>query len=212
VAVQSSEFLVEGTVSSRSAELVFGSIDGLFSVLGIIAAAGSAALLPAEIFTTGMGGAVAGALSVFAATYLSETHEKKTRLLEAIEQSNRKRARASNGNKKKAAPLTTKHPKVSQLLGTINRRAFVSGLVTAMTSGFASLILLLPLVMLPQPYSITASIVLGVVLLFLLGAFRGVALKQSPATSAIKMVVLGVIVILASQSLGGFVLKLVTHG
>ena len=190
---------------------MFGSIDGLFSVLGIIAAAGSAALLPAEIFTTGMGGAIAGALSVFAATYLAETHEKKTRLLEALEESNRKRARVANGNKKKPTPLTTKHPKVSQLLGIINRRAFASGLVTATTSGFASLLLLLPLVILPQPYSVTGSIVIGVGLLFLLGAFRGVALKQSPATSAIKMVVLGVIVILASQSLGGFVLRLITR-
>ena len=190
---------------------MFGSIDGLFSVLGIIAAAGSAALLPAAIFTTGMGGAIAGALSVFAATYLSETHEKKTRLLEALEESNRKRARvAANGNKKKPTMLTTKHPKVSQLIGTINRRALVSGLVTAMTSAFSSLLLLLPLVWLSQPYSVTASIVIGVGLLFLLGAFRGVALKQSPATSAIKMVVLGVIVILASQSLGGFVLRLIT--
>ena len=179
-------------------------------MLGIIAAAGSAALLPAAIFTTGMGGAIAGALSVFAATYLSETHEKKTRLLEALEESNRKRARAANGNRRKPLPLTTKHPKVSQLLGTINRRALVSGLVTAMTSAFSSLLLLLPLVWLSPPFSVTASIVTGVGLLFLLGAFRGVALKQSPATSAIKMVVLGVIVILASQSLGGFVLKLIT--
>lgn len=158
-----------------------------------------------------MGGAIAGALSVFAATYLAETHEKKTRLLEAIEESNRKRARVANGSKKKPAPLTTKHPKISQLLGVINRRALVSGLVTAITSGLASFLLLVPLVTLPEPYSVTASIVIGVGLLFLLGAFRGVALKQSPASSAIKMVVLGVIVILASQSLGGFVLKLITR-
>ena len=158
-----------------------------------------------------MGGAIAGALSVFAATYLSETHEKKTRLLEVLEETNRKRARvASNGSKKKPTPLTTKHPKVSQLLGTINRRALLSGLVTSITSAFSSLLLLLPLLWLAEPYSVTASIVIGVGLLFLLGAFRGMALKQSPATSAIKMVVLGVIVILASQSLGGFVLRLIT--
>src|SRR6266581_2143894 len=64
MAVQSTELVVQET-GSRSAELVFGSIDGLFSVLGIISAAGSAALIPVQIFATGVGGAVAGALSTF---------------------------------------------------------------------------------------------------------------------------------------------------
>jgi len=65
MAIQSTELVVHET-GSRAAELIFGSLDGLFSVLGIIAAAGSAQLLPPQIFTTGLGGAVAGALSVFA--------------------------------------------------------------------------------------------------------------------------------------------------
>jgi len=196
---------------SRSAELVFGSIDGLFSVLGIISAAGSAALIPVQIFATGVGGAVAGALSVFAATYLSETHEKKTQLLEAIRHTNRARSRQlANGNKKKPVPLTTDHPKVSHLLGKINRRALGSGIVTAITSALASMVLLFPLVIFPVTYAVTASTIIGVAMLFLLGAFRGVTLKQSAAKSAIKMVVLGVLVVLASKILGSYVLTLVT--
>src|SRR6266702_2297974 len=186
MAVQSTELVVQET-GSRSAELVFGSIDGLFSVLGIISAAGSAALIPVQIFATGVGGAVAGALSVFAATYLSETH------------------------KKKPVPLTTEHPKIHRLLGKINRRALGSGIVTAITSALASLVLLVPLVLFPETYAVTASIFIGVILLFLLGAFRGVTLKQSAAKSAMKMVVLGILVILASKVLGSYVLKLVTQ-
>lgn len=209
MAVQSTELLVEET-GSRGAELVFGSIDGLFSVLGIISAAGSAALIPVQIFATGVGGAVAGALSVFAATYLSETHEKKTQLLEAITRTNRQRSRQTNGNKKKPLPLTTEHPKVHRLLGKINRRALGSGIVTAITSALASLVLLFPLVLFPETYSVTASIVIGVMMLFLLGAFRGITLKQSAAKAAVKMVVLGILVILASRILGSYVLKLVT--
>ncbi|TMI13978.1 hypothetical protein E6H35_05695 [Candidatus Bathyarchaeota archaeon] len=158
-----------------------------------------------------MGGAVAGALSVFAATYLSETHEKKTQLLEAITRTNRQRSRQTNGNKKKPVPLTTEHPKIHRLLGKINRRALGSGIVTAITSALASLVLLLPLVLFPETYAVTASIVIGVILLFLLGAFRGVTLKQSAAKSAMKMVVLGILVILASKVLGSYVLKLVTQ-
>jgi predicted membrane protein (TIGR00267 family) len=208
--VQSTELVVQET-GSRSAELVFGSIDGLFSVLGIISAAGSAALIPVQIFATGVGGAVAGALSVFAATYLSETHEKKTQLLEAITRTNRQRSRQTNGNKKKPVPLTTEHPKIHRLLGKINRRALGSGIVTAITSALASLVLLLPLVLFPETYAVTASIIIGVTLLFLLGAFRGVTLKQSAAKSAMKMVVLGILVILASKVLGSYVLKLVTQ-
>ena len=207
--MQSTELLVQET-GSRSAELVFGSIDGLFSVLGIISAAGSAALIPVQIFATGVGGAVAGALSVFAATYLSETHEKKTQLLEAITRTNRQRSRQTNGNKKKAVPLTTDHPKVNRLLGKINRRALGSGIVTAITSALASLVLLFPLVLFPDTYSVTASIVIGILLLFLLGAFRGVTLKQSATKSAVKMVILGILVIFASKVLGSYVLKLVT--
>src|SRR5437870_491924 len=80
MAIQTTELIALDT-GSLMAELVFGSIDGIFSVLGIIAAGGAAALTNLQIFTTGMGGAAAGALSVFAATYLSETTEKKTRLL-----------------------------------------------------------------------------------------------------------------------------------
>jgi predicted membrane protein (TIGR00267 family) len=210
VAVQSTELVVQET-ASRSAELVFGSIDGLFSVLGIISAAGSAALIPVQIFATGVGGAVAGALSVFAATYLSETHEKKTQLLEAIKHTNRQRSRQSNGGKKKPTLLTTDHPKVSRLLGRINRRALGSGIVTAITSALASLVLLFPLVVFPQTYAVTASTSIGVVLLFLLGAFRGVTLKQSAAKSAVKMVILGVLVILASKILGSYVLTLIAQ-
>jgi predicted membrane protein (TIGR00267 family) len=157
-----------------------------------------------------VGGAVAGALSVFAATYLSETHEKKTQLLEAIRHTNRQRSR-QNGNKKKPAPLTTDHPRVNALLGKINRRALGSGIVTAMTSALASLVLLFPLVLFPAAYAVTASIIIGVVLLFLLGAFRGVTLKQSAIKSATKMVILGILVIFASKILGSYVLTLVTQ-
>lgn len=210
MAVQSTELVIEET-GSRSAELVFGSIDGLFSVLGIISAAGSAALVPVQIFATGVGGAVAGALSVFAATYLSETHEKKTQLLEAIKHTNRQRSKLNNGNKKKPAPITTEHPKVTKLVGRINRRALGSGIVTATTSALASLVLLFPLVVFPQTYSVTASILTGVLLLFLLGAFRGVTLKQSATTSAVKMVVLGILVIFASKLLGSYVLTLIAQ-
>ncbi len=210
MAVQSTELVVQ-EIGSRSAELVFGSIDGLFSVLGIISAAGSAALIPVQIFATGLGGAVAGALSVFAATYLSETHEKKTQLLEAITRTNRQRSRHTNGNKKKPVPLTTEHPKIHRLLGKINRRALGSGIVTAITSALASLVLLFPLVLFPDTYAVTASIIIGVLLLFLLGAFRGVTLKQSATKSAMKMVILGILVILASKVLGSYVLKLVTQ-
>jgi len=167
--------------------------------------------MPVQIFATGVGGAVAGALSVFAATYLSETHEKKTQLLEAITRTNRQRSRQTNGNRKKTVPLTTEHPKIHRLLGKINRRALGSGIVTAITSALASLVLLLPLVLFPDTYAVTASIIIGVILLFLLGAFRGVTLKQSAAKSAMKMVVLGILVILASKVLGSYVLKLVTQ-
>ena len=181
-------------------------------MLGIIAAAGSAQLLTPQIFTTGIGGAVAGALSVFAATYLSETTEKRSRLLEAIDQSNSLRARKSNGDGKKTQRLTTDHPKVHRLLGKINRRATLSATVTSFTSPLASLALLLPLVLLPSSYSVNASMLVGVFLLIILGASRGVALKQPAGRSAFKMVILGIIVILASRFLGGYVLRLISQG
>src|SRR2546422_8170054 len=76
MAIQTTELIALDT-GSVMAELVFGSIDGIFSVLGIIAAGGAALLTNLQIFTTGMGGAAAGALSVFAATYLSETTGRK---------------------------------------------------------------------------------------------------------------------------------------
>jgi VIT1/CCC1 family predicted Fe2+/Mn2+ transporter len=46
-----------------------------------------------------------------------------------------------------------------------------------------------------------------------MGAFRGITLKQSAAKSAIKMVVLGVIIIVASRLLGSYVQSLLgpTH-
>lgn len=210
MAIQSTELVVHET-GSRAAELIFGSLDGLFSVLGIIAAAGSAQLLPPQIFTTGLGGAVAGALSVFAATYLSETTEKRSRLLEAIDQTNRQRARRANGDGRKPQPLTTSHPKVHRLLGKINRRAVLSAIVTSFTSALASLALLFPLLFLPIGYSVTASMFVGILLLVMLGAFRGVALKQSPGKSAFKMVLLGLIVIFASRFLGVYVLHMITQ-
>src|SRR6058998_4142754 len=132
MAIQTTELIALDT-GSVMAELVFGSIDGIFSVLGIIAAGGAAALTNLQIFTTGMGGAVAGALSVFAATYLSETTEKKTRLLDALDQANRQRARKAADDGRKPQRLTSDHPKVHRLLGRINRRAVLSAIVTSFT-------------------------------------------------------------------------------
>jgi VIT1/CCC1 family predicted Fe2+/Mn2+ transporter len=159
-----------------------------------------------QIFTTGLGGAAAGALSVFAATYLSQTTEKKTRLLNAWENSKNQMSRKAriDGNQRRV-PTKKEHAKFHSLLAKVHRRALVSGLVTSSTSSLASLALLLPLVFFSQTYSVSASILIGVFLLSFMGAFRGITLKQSAAKSAIKMVVLGVIIIVASRLLGSFV-------
>src|SRR5438046_10245189 len=103
MAIQTTELIALDT-GSVMAELVFGSIDCIFSVLGIIAAGGAALLTNLQIFTTGMGGAAAGALSVFAATYLSETTEKKTRLLNAWENSKNLRVRKSSNGEEDSSP------------------------------------------------------------------------------------------------------------
>jgi predicted membrane protein (TIGR00267 family) len=205
LAIQTTE-LIGLESGSFVAELVFGSIDGIFSVLGIIAAAGAAALNPEQIFITGIGGAAAGALSVFAATYLSQTTEKKTRILNAWENSKNlmaRKARSDNGQRR--IPTKKDHAKFHSLLAKVHRRALVSGLVTSSTSSLASLALLLPLVLFPQAYSVSASILIGIFLLSFMGAFRGVTLKQSAAKSGIKMIVLGVIIIVASRLLGSYV-------
>ena len=180
-------------------------------MLGIIAAAGSAELLAPQIFATGIGGAVAGALSVFAATYLSETTEKKTRLLDALDQANRQRARKAADDGRKPQRLTSDHPKVHRLVGRINRRAVLSAIVTSFTSALASLALLLPLVLLPASYSVNASMVIGLLLLLGLGASRGAILKQPAGKSGLKMVLLGLLVILASKYLGAYVLHFLTQ-
>ena len=204
MAIQTTELIALDT-GSVPAELVFGSIDGIFSVLGIIAAGGSAALTNLQIFATGLGGAAAGALSVFAATYLSQTTEKKTRLLNAWESSKNALRKSRDGNGQRREPTKREHAKFHEMLSRVHRRALLSGLVTSITSSLASLALLLPLVLLADTYSVTTSILAGIALLSLLGAFRGVTLKQSAAKSAIKMVILGVIIIIASRMLGAYV-------
>jgi predicted membrane protein (TIGR00267 family) len=191
------------------AEVVFGSIDGIFSVLGIIAAGAAAGLSTLEMFATGLGGATAGALSVFAAMYLSQTTEKKTRLLAAWEKSRKTGIRKSrSGNGQVREPTKKEHKIFHELLSRIHRRALVSGLVTATTSTLASLALLAPLVLVAQPYSTysaTISTMTGIILLSIMGAFRGMTLKQSAAKSAIKMVILGVIIIVSCRVLGTYV-------
>ena len=143
---------------------------------------------------------------MFAATYLSETTEKKARLLEAWENSKAVVAKKSrNGNGQRREPTKRDHARFHRLLAKTNRRAIISGFVTSGTSSLASLALLLPLVFLSQIYSVNTSIGIGIFLLSLMGAFRGVALKQSAAKSAIKMVILGIIIIFASRLLGAYV-------
>jgi VIT1/CCC1 family predicted Fe2+/Mn2+ transporter len=193
--------------------VVFGSIDGVFSVLGIIAAGASAALTSLQIFATGLGGAAAGALSVFAAMYLSQTTEKKTRLLAAWENSRkivaRKARNTNNGGPQLREPTKKEHKMFHEVLAKIHRRALLSGLVVSTTSTLASLALLVPLVMLSPRYGSTTatdiSILTGIFLVALMGAFRGVTLKQSAAKSAIKMVILGIVIIIASRILGSYV-------
>ena len=174
-------------------------------MLGIIAAGASLGLNSIQVFGTGLGGAAAGALSVFAATYLSQTTEKKTRLLAAWENSRKIGTKKSrSGNDLLRQPSKKEHKRFHELLSRVHRRALLSGLVTSTTSTFASLALLLPLVLLAQ-FSPSISIITGIFLLSMLGAFRGMTLKQSAAKSAIKMVVLGVVIIVASNVLGSYV-------
>src|SRR5438093_2766696 len=168
MAIQTTELIALDT-GSVMAELVFGSIDGIFSVLGIIAAGGAALLTNLQIFTTGMGGAAAGALSVFAATYLSETTEKRTRLLNAWENSKNLRARkSSNGNSQRRVPTKKEHAMFHTLLSKVHRRARLSGLVTSGTSSIASLALLLPLVLFSKDSTVHVSFILDVDLLYFL--------------------------------------------
>src|SRR2546428_14102655 len=127
--------------------------------MGIIRGGGAGFLTDVQIFTAGRGGATAGALSVFAATYLSEATEKKTRLLNAWENSKNLRARkSSNGNSQRRVPTKKEHALFHSLLSKVHRRALLSGLVTSGTSSIASLALLLPLVLISQSYSVPASI------------------------------------------------------
>ncbi len=160
------------------------------------------------MFTTGLGGAAAGALSVFAATYMSETTEKKARLLEAWENSRVSR-RSGNGNGQRRMPTKREHVRFHRLLAKVNRRAMLSGFVTSSTSAFFSLALLLPLLLLSQSYTPIASITIGMILLSMMGAFRGVALKQSAAKSAVKMVILGILIVLVGRVLGAYVQSLI---
>ncbi|MBO0888409.1 hypothetical protein J2P12_04840, partial [Candidatus Bathyarchaeota archaeon] len=162
-----------------------------------------------QIFATGLGGAAAGALSVFAAMYLSQTTEKKTRLLAAWENSRKITTRKSrSGNGLIREPTKKEHKMLHELLSRVHRRALLSGLVTSTTSTLASLALLLPLVIVSQLFASQVSLLTGLFLIALLGAFRGVTLKQSAAKSAIKMIILGVIIIVASRVLGSYVLTL----
>jgi VIT1/CCC1 family predicted Fe2+/Mn2+ transporter len=182
-------------------------------VLGIIAAGATYALTSLQIFATGLGGAAAGALSVFAAMYLSQTTEKKTRLLAAWENSRkivaRKTRNPNNGGPQLREPTKKEHKLFHELLAKIHRRALLSGLVVSTTSTLASLALLLPLVMLSSVYDPTTaadvSILTGIFLVALMGAFRGMTLKQSKAKSAIKMVILGIVIIIASRILVSYV-------
>ncbi len=160
------------------------------------------------MFTTGLGGAAAGALSVFAATYMSETHEKKARLLEAWENSKAAR-RSGNANGQRRTPTKREHARFHRLLAKVNRRAILSGFITSSTSSLASLALLLPLLFLSQAYASTASIIFGVILLSMMGAFRGVALRQSAAKSAVKMAILGIMIVIVGRLLGAYVQSLI---
>ena len=180
--------------------------------MGIIAAGAEASLSTLQIFTTALGGAAAGALSVFAATYLSKTTEKKTKLLEAWENYKATAAKKyRDGDGKRPEPTKKEHAHFHRLLAKTTRRAILSGFVTSGTSTLSSMALLLPLIFLSQAYSVNASFLIGIVLLSLLGAFRGVTLKQSAAKSALKMVILGIVIILASRSLGAYVQRLILH-
>ncbi|TMI56606.1 hypothetical protein E6H15_00865 [Candidatus Bathyarchaeota archaeon] len=102
-------------------------------------------------------------------------------------------------------PTRKEHKLFHELLSKVHRRALISGLVTSTTSTLASLTLLLPLLFLSQNYSTPTSMLTGIFLLSLMGVFRGVTLKQSAAKSAIKMVILGVIIIVACRVLGSYV-------
>jgi VIT1/CCC1 family predicted Fe2+/Mn2+ transporter/rubrerythrin len=208
-------------------DVVFGANDGLVSILALVAGVYGAITESHPILIAGIAGAVAGAISMGAGSYLSAKSEKEVTEKESDRKGIKRRGTPeeekeklvrfyqARGFKKRDAEAVADRVAqqvesresytLGEELGLTSEESWPptkAALFTGLSFAVVSLIPILPFVFMEvNPAVITAAIA-SIACLFIVGASKAIFSRKSWIRSGIEMMVIGALASLATYAIG----------
>lgn len=171
------------TKAEQGRYIILGSIDGILAVLGGVIGAATTGTAYEGVVHVGLGVAVALAITNGIGSYLAEGTVEYAKLAE------------------KEKPLLRRLKGTRIELGT-KRKIRLDSITHGGASFIGSLIPIMPFVVL-ESNALIVAIAASLAALVVLGIYSGRLSKQSIIMSAVKMVVLGILVVVMVSLLGG---------
>ncbi len=168
--------------SERGRYIILGTIDGILAILGIIVGLSSTTVDAGVIIKAALGGGIALCLTNGIGSYLAESAVEYGKLSEV-----------------EAALL--QDLKDTRIEKMARRNIIVDSFLHGGSSFIGSLVPILPFIFIPDGIAVYASIGLAILALVMLGLFSGRISGQGYIKSAIKMVFLGAVVVIACSAL-----------
>jgi VIT1/CCC1 family predicted Fe2+/Mn2+ transporter len=208
-------------------DVIFGANDGLVSILALVAGVYGALTESHPILIAGIAGAVAGAISMGAGSYLSAKSEKEVTEKESDRKGIRRRGTPEDEKEKlvrfyqargfkKEEAVAIAHRVASQIetdetftlgeeIGLTSEESWPptkAALFTGLSFAVVSLIPILPFAFMEVNPAVITAAVASIACLFLVGACKAVFSRKSWVRSGIEMMAIGTLASLATYVIG----------
>jgi VIT1/CCC1 family predicted Fe2+/Mn2+ transporter len=208
-------------------DVVFGANDGLVSILALVAGVYGAITESHPILIAGIAGAVAGAISMGAGSYLSAKSEKEV----TEKESNRKGIKRKGTSEEEKEKLTKfyqargfrrqdaeavaervaqqvesgKSYTLGEEVGLTSEESWPptkAALFTGLSFAIVSLIPILPFAFMEVDPAVITAAICSIACLFIVGASKAIFSRKSWVRSGIEMMVIGALASLATYAIG----------
>jgi len=208
-------------------DVIFGANDGLVSILALVAGVYGAVTESKAVLIAGVAGAVAGALSMGAAAYLSSKSEREVLERESERKGIRKKRspeeerkeliifyRLKGFNEGKAEILANRAISVMDLrseftigeeVGLTSEKSWSpikAGILTGLSFAIASVIPILPFTFMDVNPAVITAVIASIATLFGIGASKAIFTRKNWIRSGLEMMTIGTLASVATYFIG----------
>jgi VIT1/CCC1 family predicted Fe2+/Mn2+ transporter/rubrerythrin len=208
-------------------DVVFGANDGLVSILALVAGVYGAATAAHTILIAGVAGAVAGAISMAAGSYLSSKSEREVLDKEGERKGTRRKGNPQEERKQLISIYQSKGFKegeaealADRAISAMQMRSELSigeelgltaeeswppikaGILTGLSFAIVSLIPIIPFTFLSINLAVVTAAVASIATLFAVGASKAIFTRMSWIRSGLEMMIIGALAAVATYIIG----------